>query len=104
MTDSSFQFFSLTLIVLFPFSMATDTPLPLRAILKRKNAIAIMTLFSTDRCLDIAIEGSITHEKWRIRSQYFVRLYVTDKEVAESTPTKPRSSILKWEWSADNQM
>ena len=79
--------------------MATDTPLLLSAILGRKNAI--MTLFSTDRCLDIEVEGSI---KYGIRSQYSVRLYVADKEVAKSTPTKPRSSMLKWEWSADNQM
>jgi len=99
MTGSSFRLSFLTLIVLFPLTMATDRPLPLSAILGCKNAIATMT-FSTDRCLDIEVEGSI---KDGIRSQYSVRLYVADKEVAKST-TKCHSSMLKWEWSADNQM
>jgi hypothetical protein len=84
--------------------MATDTPLLLSAILGSKNAIAIMTLFSTDRCLDIEVEGNIKNGKWGIRSQYSVRLYVADKEVAKSTHSKLRSSVLKWEWSGDNQM
>jgi hypothetical protein len=63
-----------------------------------------MSLFSTDRCLDIEVVGDVENGKLRTRSQYSVRLYVADKEVAKSTEFKPRSSALKWEWNADNQM
>ena len=83
--------------------MTTDKPL-LSAILGSKNVIAIMMLFSTDRYLDIEIEGDVENGKQKIRSQYFVRLYVADKEVAKSTNSKPHSLVLKWEWNADNQM
>ena len=84
--------------------MATDKPLLLGAILGSKNAIAIMTLFSTDHYLDIEVEGDVENGKRRTRSQYSVRVYVADKEVAKSTTSKLRSSVLKWEWNADNQM
>jgi hypothetical protein len=63
-----------------------------------------MALFSIDRYLDIEVEGDVATGKWRTQSQYSVRLYVGDKEVARSTKSKPRSSVLKWEWNADNQM
>jgi hypothetical protein len=83
--------------------MATDKPLLLSAILESKNAIAIMTLLSTDRCLDIEVEGDIKKGERGIRSQYSVRLYVADKKIAKST-NKPASLGLKWEWNADNLM
>jgi hypothetical protein len=94
----------LTLIVLFPLDMATDKPLLLSAILESKNAITIMTLTPTDHYLDVEVEGDVENGKRRARSQYSVRLYVADKEVTKSTHPKPRSSVLKWEWNADNKM
>ena len=92
--------------VLFPktLMMATDKPLLLSAILGCKNAITSMTLFFPDHYLDIEIEGEVENGKRRARSQYFVRVYVADKKVTESTHPKPRSSVLKWEWNADNKM
>jgi len=81
--------------------MTTDKPLLLSAILGCKNAIAIMTLFSTEGFLAIEVEGDVENGKQRARTQYSVRLYVADKEVAKS---KPRSLSLKWEWNADNKM
>ena len=81
--------------------MATNKPLLLNAILGSKNAIAIMSLFSTDFWLDIEVKGEIENG---VRSQYYVRLYVADKKVAKSTNSKPASSVLKWEWNTDNQM
>ena len=83
--------------------MATDKPLLLNAILGSKNVIAIMTLFTTDICLDIKVDGDII-KQGKLRSQYSVRLYVADKKVAKSTNSKPAESVLKWEWDADNQM
>jgi hypothetical protein len=84
--------------------MTTDKPLLLSAILERKNAIAIMMLFPTDRYLDIELEGDVENGRQRTRSHYSVRLYVADKEVAKSTRSKPHSLMLKWEWNAANQM
>ena len=84
--------------------MATDKPLLLSAIIGSKNEIAIIPLFSTDGYLDIEVEGDIENGKWTARSQYYVRIYVAEKEVAKSTNSKPRSSVLKWEWNANNQM
>ena len=91
---------------LFPqaLMMATDRPLLLSAILESKNAITSMTLFPTDHYLDIEIEGDIENGKRRARSQYSVRVYVADNEATKSTHPKPRSSVLKWEWNADNKM
>ena len=86
--------------------MATDKPLLLSAILGSKNAITIMTLIPTDHhdYLDVEVEGDVENGKWRAGAQYSVRLYVADKEVTKSTHPKPRSSVLKWEWNADNKM
>ena len=84
--------------------MATDKPLLLSAILESKNAITIMTLFSIDRYLDVEIEGDVENGKRRARSHYSVRLYVANKEVTKSTHPEPCSSVLKWEWNADNKM
>jgi hypothetical protein len=95
----------LTLIVLFPLNMATDKPLLLSAILGSKNAITVMKFFCTDLHLDIEVqvEGDVKIGK---RSQYYVQLYAADNEVTISTKLKlePPSSVLKWEWNADNQM
>lgn len=90
------------LIVLCLLRMMTNKPL-LHAILKSKLARAILTLSSTDRYLDIEIEGDIVDGEPK-RSQYSVELCVADKVVAKSTHTKSHSSVLKWEWSAYNEM
>ena len=55
----------------------------------------------TDFYLDIEVEGVIEDVK---RSYYFVLLYVADIKVAESKKSKPRSSVVKWKWKANNQM
>ncbi|KDR71050.1 hypothetical protein GALMADRAFT_802997 [Galerina marginata CBS 339.88] len=64
--------------------MATDKPLLLSATLEG---------------IEAECDG-----KWKAQSQYFVRISVADKEVAKSTNSKPRSSVLNWEWSANNQI
>ena len=84
--------------------MATDKSLLLNAILESKNAITIMTLFSTDHYLGVEVEGDVENGKRRARSKYSVRLYIADQEVTKSTQPKPRSSVLKWEWNTDNKM
>jgi hypothetical protein len=81
--------------------METDKPLLLSAILGCKNTMTMVTLCPTDHYLDIEVEGDVENGKRRARSQYSVRLYVANKEVTKSTP---RSSVLKWEWTADNKM
>jgi hypothetical protein len=83
--------------------MATNKSSSPSAVLGSKIAIAIMSLSSTDRCIDIEVEGVNTDGKWELRSWYSVRLYVAKKEVAKSTK-KPASSVLKWDWNEDNQM
>lgn len=88
-------------ITLYPPSMVTRKPLLLSAILQSKYEITIITLLSTDICPDIEVDGDIEDGKWR--SKHFVRLYVDNNEVAKSTK-EPTSSVLKWEWNADNQM
>jgi hypothetical protein len=85
--------------------MATDKPL-LSAILRSKYAITITKFFCTDLHLDIEfqVEGDVKIGK---RSQYYVQLYAADKkEAAILTKLKlePPSSVLRWEWNADNQM
>ena len=55
----------------------------------------------TDRYLDIEVEGVVEDVK---RSYYSVSLYVANNKVAESTKSKSRSSVVKWEWKANNQM
>ena len=62
--------------------------------------MAIMALSSTDRYLGIEVEGDVEKGKQRKRNLYFVQLSVADTVVAKS----PRSSVLKWEWNANNQM
>ena len=62
--------------------------------------MAIMALSSTDRDLGIEIEGNVENGKQRKRNLYFVQLSVANTVVAKS----PRSSVLKWEWNANNQM
>ena len=63
-----------------------------------------MSLFSTDRYIGIEVEGDVENGKQIIRSQYSVRVYVADREVAKSTKSKPRSLVLKWEWNEDKEM
>ena len=55
----------------------------------------------TDFYLDIEVEGVVEDAK---RSYYSVSLYVADNKVAKLTKSKPRSSVVKWEWRANNQM
>ena len=51
--------------------------------------------------LDIEVEDVVEDVK---RSHYSVSLYVADNRVAESTKSKPRLSVVKWEWKANNHM
>ena len=60
-----------------------------------------MTFFSPDFYLDIEVEDVVEDV---MRSYYSVSLYVADNKVAESTKSKPWSSVVKWEWKANNQM
>ncbi|KIJ93635.1 hypothetical protein K443DRAFT_12698 [Laccaria amethystina LaAM-08-1] len=50
--------------------------------------------------IEVQVEGI---EEQRIRSYYFVRLYVDGQKVSKSMKSKPSSSVLKWKWDADNQ-
>jgi hypothetical protein len=84
--------------------MANDKPLLLSAIVGSKIAIAIMTLFSAHHYLGIEVKGDVEKGKKRTRSQHSVCLSVDDKEVVKSTNPKPRSPIIKWEWTTDNKM
>jgi len=43
--------------------MATDNTLLLSAILESKNTMTVMMLFSTDRYLDIEVEGDVERGK-----------------------------------------
>ena len=70
------------------------------AILRGKSAIAIMALSSTDRYLDIDVEGDVENGQKGKRMLYSVQLSVADTVVVKS----PRSSVLKWEWKPNNQM
>jgi hypothetical protein len=81
--------------------MLTDKPLLRSTILGSKNAMAIMMLFPLIVGLDIEVEGDIENG---IRSEYYVRLYVNDNKVAKSTKSRLQSSVVKWEWKANNQM
>ena len=62
--------------------------------------MAIMALSSTDRDLGIEIEGDVENGQQRKRKLYFAQVSVANTVVAKS----PRSSVLKWEWNANNQM
>ena len=55
----------------------------------------------TDLYLDIEVEGVDEDVK---RTYYSVSLYVADIKVVKSTKSKPQSSVVKWEWKANNQM
>ena len=81
-----------------------DESLLLSAILASKDKV-VMRLFFTesDFYLDIELEGLVELEDVN-RSYYSVSLYVANDKVAKSTKSKPRSSVVKWEWKANNQM
>ena len=55
----------------------------------------------TDLYLDIEVEGVVEDAK---RSYYSVSLYVENNKIAKSKKSKPQSSVVKWEWRANNQM
>jgi hypothetical protein len=78
-------------------SMASNK---LHAILRGKSVIPIMASSFTDCYLDIEVEGDFENGQERKRKLYSVQLSVADTVVAKS----PRSSVLKWEWNANNQM
>ena len=84
-------------------SRKTDNPLLLSAILGSKDDVAMMRFFSSDSdfYLDIEIQDIVEDVN---RSHYSVSLYVADDKIAKSTKSKPRSSVVKWEWKANNQM
>jgi hypothetical protein len=84
-------------------SRETGKPLLLSAMLASKDEVAMMRLFYTDSdfYLDIEVEDVAEDVE---RSHYSVSLYVAGIKVAESTKSKPRSSVVKWEWKANNQM
>ena len=88
--------------------MVTNKSSLLRAILASQFAIAITTLLSADLdldlYLDIQVEGDIENGKPKTRSHYIVWLSVANKMVIESTLPQPRSSMLKWEWTVNNEM
>ena len=85
-------------------SREMDESLSLSAILASKDKV-VMRLFFTesDFYLDIELEGVVELEDVN-RSYYSVSLYVANDKVAKSTKSKPRSSVVKWEWKANNQM
>jgi hypothetical protein len=62
--------------------------------------IPIMASSFTDCYLDIEVEGDFVNGQERKRKLYSVQLSVADTVVAKS----PRSSVLRWEWNANNQM
>jgi hypothetical protein len=81
-----------------------DKPLLLKAILGSKDEVAMMRLSSDpDLYLDIRIEVENVAEDVK-RSHYSVSLSVASNRVIESTKSKPRSSVVKWEWKENNQM
>ena len=83
-------------------SRETDKPLLLSAILESEAEVAMMRhLPVTDCYLDIEVENVVEDVK---RSYYSVSLHVGDNKVAKSTKSKPRSSVVKWDWKANNQM
>ena len=82
-------------------SRETNKPLLLSAMLESKDEVAMMRFFFPDFYLDIEVEDVVEDVK---RSYYSVSLYVGDNKVVESTKSKPRSSVVKWEWKSNNQM
>ena len=71
----------------------------LSAMLESKHE-TICDFFSDDSDLHIDIEVEDVVED----VHYSVSLYVADNKVAKSIKSKPRSSVVKWEWKANNQM
>ena len=57
--------------------------------------------FFPDFYLVIEVEDVVEDVK---RLHYSVLLYVGGNKVVESAKSKPRSSVVKWEWKAKNQM
>jgi hypothetical protein len=55
----------------------------------------------TDLYLDIEVKDVDEDAK---RSYYSVSVYVEDNKVAKSKKSKPQSSVVKWEWKANNQV
>ena len=84
-------------------SQETDKPLLLSAMLASKDEVPMMQLFLTDSDLYLDIEVENVAEDVE-RSFYSVSLYVEDNKVVESTKSKSQSSVVKWEWNANNQM
>ena len=83
-------------------SRETDKPLLLSAMLESKDEVAMMRHIPVTDCyLDIEVDDVVEDVK---RSYYSVSLYVADNKVAKSTKSKPRSSVVKWDWKANNQM
>ena len=79
----------------------TDKPLLLSAMLGSKDEVARYDFYSvTDFYLDIEVEDVVEDVK---RSYYSVSLYVANIKVAESTKSKPRSSVVTLAWK-NNQM
>jgi hypothetical protein len=80
----------------------TDKSLLLSAILASKDKghdeifFLLILIF-----IDIEVEGVVEDVK---RSYYSVSLYVGDSKAPKSTKSKPQSSVVKWEWKANNQM
>ena len=81
-------------------SRETDKLL-LSAMLESKNEA--YATFSSDSDFYLVIEVEDVVEDVH-RSHYSVSFYVEDNKVAKSTKSKPRSSVVKWEWKANNQM
>ena len=83
-------------------SRETDKSLLLSAILGRKDDVAMMRLFFfPDFYLDIEVKDILEDVK---RSYYSVSIYVAGNKVAKSTKSKAQSSVVKWEWEANNHM
>ena len=88
-------------LYLYMASRESDKPLLLSAILESKDEVAMLLLFFPDFYLDIQVEDVVEDVK---RSYYSVSLNVAGKDAAKSTKSKPRSSVVKWEWKTNNKM
>ena len=82
-----------------------DKPLLLSAMLESKNEggghDATFPLIPVTLIFYLDIEVVVEDVKG---SYYSVSLYVANNKVAESTKSKLQSSVVKWEWKANNQM
>ena len=88
-------------LYLYMASREANKPLLLSAILESKDEVAMIRLFFPDFFLDIEVQDVDEDVN---RSYYSVSLNVADKDVAKSSKSKPRSSVVKWEWKANNKM